>query len=197
MPATGTCPGPRDANCAGANVCRQLFGQEHTGIAVLPLHEHKVGYSVCGDLLSQFGAKPTLPACKLMVYLLQYVRGTVAKGIRFIGSASDMDVFTNADWAGDIYTHAQIYKGMHCLCGRRTYSGGLSCRQRCRLLPGRVSTKPRMLTCRDWCGFGGFWASYRGLVQMNTCSNILYMLWGCYQDWDQVLNNWLCGRCGR
>ena len=39
-----------------------------------------------------------------MVYLLQYVRGTVAKGIRFSGSAFGMHVFTNADWDGDILT---------------------------------------------------------------------------------------------
>ena len=55
-------------------------------------------------LLSRFGAKPTLATCKLKVYLLQYVRGTVAKGIRFSGSALDMHVFTDADWAGDILT---------------------------------------------------------------------------------------------
>ena len=53
-------------------------------------------------LLSRFSAKPTLPTCKLRVYLLQYVLGTVAKGIRFGGSAFDMHVFTDADWPGDI-----------------------------------------------------------------------------------------------
>ena len=39
-----------------------------------------------------------------MIYLLQYVRGTVAKGIRFIGSASTKHTFTDADCAGDILT---------------------------------------------------------------------------------------------
>ena len=38
-----------------------------------------------------------------MVYLQQNVRGTVAKGIRFSGSAFDMHVFTE-DWAGEILT---------------------------------------------------------------------------------------------
>ena len=42
------------------------------------------------------------PSCKQMVYLLQYVRDTVAKGMRFCGSAVDMHVFTDVDWAGNI-----------------------------------------------------------------------------------------------
>ena len=50
-------------------------------------------------LISRFGAKPTLPTCKLMVYLLQDARGTVAKGIRFSGSAFDMHGFMDTDWA--------------------------------------------------------------------------------------------------
>ena len=35
-----------------------------------------------------------------MVYLLQYIRGTVQMGIRFSGSRFDMHV----DWAGDVLT---------------------------------------------------------------------------------------------
>ena len=39
-----------------------------------------------------------------MVYLMQYVRGTVSRGIRFSGSMFDMHVFTDTDWAGDVLT---------------------------------------------------------------------------------------------
>ena len=39
-----------------------------------------------------------------MVYLIQYVRGTVSWGIRFSGSKFDMHVFTDADWTGDALT---------------------------------------------------------------------------------------------
>ena len=53
-------------------------------------------------LLLQFEAKPTLPTCKLRLYLLQHVRDTVAKGIRYGESGFDMQVFTDADWAVDI-----------------------------------------------------------------------------------------------
>ena len=55
-------------------------------------------------LLSPFRSKPTKVTCMLMVYLLQYVRGTVQMGIRFSGSRFDMHVFTDADWAGDVLT---------------------------------------------------------------------------------------------
>ena len=53
-------------------------------------------------LLSRFGAMTLRPTC--MVYLLQYVRGTVAKNIRFSGSAFDRHVITDADWAGDSWS---------------------------------------------------------------------------------------------
>ena len=33
-------------------------------------------------LLSRFGSHPTVATCKLMVYALQYLRGTVHMGIR-------------------------------------------------------------------------------------------------------------------
>ena len=58
-----------------------------------------IAYAV--GLLSRFGSKVT---CMLMVYLLQYIRGTVQMGIRFSGSRFDMHVFTDADWAGDVLT---------------------------------------------------------------------------------------------
>ena len=55
-------------------------------------------------VLSRYGAHPTLTTCKLVVYLMQYMRGTVHMGIKFSGSCFDMHVFTDADWAGDILT---------------------------------------------------------------------------------------------
>ena len=61
-----------------------------------------ISYAV--GLQSRFGSKPTKVTCMLMVYLLQYIRGTVQMGIRFSGSRFDMHVFTDADWAGDVLT---------------------------------------------------------------------------------------------
>ena len=56
-------------------------------------------------LLSRFGSHPTIATCKLMVYALQYLRGTVHMGFRYSGSMFDLHVFTDADWAGDVITH--------------------------------------------------------------------------------------------
>ena len=49
-------------------------------------------------------SKPTKVKCTLMVYLLQYISGTVDMGIRFSGSRFDIHVFTDANWAGDMLT---------------------------------------------------------------------------------------------
>ena len=61
-----------------------------------------ISYAV--GLLSRFGSHPTVATCKLMMYALQYLRGTVHKGIRYSGGMFDLHVFTDADWAGDIIT---------------------------------------------------------------------------------------------
>ena len=53
-----------------------------------------ISYAVC--LLSRF-IEPT--KVTLIVYPLQYVRGTVNIYIRYGGSRYDMHVFTDADWA--------------------------------------------------------------------------------------------------
>jgi hypothetical protein len=53
-------------------------------------------------VLARFGNKPSYAACKLAVYVLLYLRGTVDKGFQFSGSEFDMHVFSDADWAGDI-----------------------------------------------------------------------------------------------
>ena len=39
-----------------------------------------------------------------MIHVLQYLRGTVEKGIKFSGSMLDLHIFTGADWAGDVLT---------------------------------------------------------------------------------------------
>lgn len=61
-----------------------------------------IAYAV--GVLSRFGSAPTHGACYLMVYLMQYVRGTAHKGISFTGKCFDMHIFTDADWAGDAVT---------------------------------------------------------------------------------------------
>lgn len=61
-----------------------------------------IAYAV--GVLARYGNKPTVESCALMVHLLQYVRGTVDKGIRFSGDSFDMHIFTDADWAGDQVT---------------------------------------------------------------------------------------------
>jgi len=58
-----------------------------------------IAYAV--GVLSRYGSKPTLTTCKLMVYLMQYLRGTIEKGIEFSGSKFDLHIFTDADWAGE------------------------------------------------------------------------------------------------
>jgi hypothetical protein len=40
----------------------------------------------------------------MLVYLMQYLRGTVGKGIIFSGKSFDMHIFTYSDWAGDVLT---------------------------------------------------------------------------------------------
>jgi hypothetical protein len=61
-----------------------------------------ISYAV--GVLARFGNKPHLSACSLIVYLLQYVRSTVDRGIKFSGKSFDMHIFTDADWAGDQVT---------------------------------------------------------------------------------------------
>ena len=58
-----------------------------------------IAYAV--GVLSRFASNPTLVTCKLVVYVMQYIRGTVQMGIKFSGSQFDMHIFTDADWAGD------------------------------------------------------------------------------------------------
>ena len=48
-----------------------------------------------------------------MVYLMQYVRGTLSCGIIFSGSMFDTHMFTDADWAGDVLTMLCLLQVVH------------------------------------------------------------------------------------
>ena len=76
------------------------------GALLYPSVKTRLDIAYAVNLLSRFGAKPTLPTYKLMVYLLQYGDGTLANCIRVSWGVFDMHVFTDADWAGDMYSRA-------------------------------------------------------------------------------------------
>ena len=60
-----------------------------------------ISYAV--GVLARHACKPTLAACDMVVHLMQHLRGTADKGIRFSGSSLDMHVFTGSDcWVGDV-----------------------------------------------------------------------------------------------
>ena len=61
-----------------------------------------ISYAV--GVLARYASKPTMAACDQLVHLMQYIRGSVDKGITFSGSIADMHAFTDADWAGDLLT---------------------------------------------------------------------------------------------
>ena len=64
------------------------------------------------------------------------MRGTLEKGIGFYGSAFDMHVLMDATRL-EIYSRADLRRDTSSL------RGSLSCRQRCRRPPCKVSIKPR------------------------------------------------------
>lgn len=61
-----------------------------------------ISYAV--GVLSRFSTKVNITVCKLLMYLMQYVRGTTDKGIHYRGRDFDLHMFTDADWAGDPLT---------------------------------------------------------------------------------------------
>ena len=65
--------------------------------------------------------------------------------------------------------------------------GSPSYRQQCRRPPCKVSIKQCMLACRNWCGFGGCWASCRWL-----CANPHHFSWTV-----RMLKIWLSIRCSK
>ena len=52
-----------------------------------------------------------MAACKMVVHLIQYRRGTVDKGIIFGGNKFDMHIFTDSDWDGDLLTSRRSTTG--------------------------------------------------------------------------------------
>ena len=78
---------------------RSLFG----ALLYMSMNTRRdIAYAV--GLLSRFDSLPTVQTCRRMVYLKQYVRGTVSCGSRFGVTMFVMHVFTDADWAGDVLT---------------------------------------------------------------------------------------------
>ncbi len=61
-----------------------------------------ISYAV--GVLSRFANKPTLVICRLMIYMMQYLRGTTEMGIKFSGKIFDMHVHSDADWGGCLLT---------------------------------------------------------------------------------------------
>ena len=62
-----------------------------------------INYYYCASLYCQY-SQGLYYCSSAVIYLLQNVRGTLAKAIRFSGSTFDMHVFADTDWTGDILT---------------------------------------------------------------------------------------------
>ena len=59
-----------------------------------------IAYAV--GVLSRFCKTPNYRACKALIRVLIYLRGTLNVGITFSGSKLDLHAFSDADWAGDL-----------------------------------------------------------------------------------------------
>jgi len=59
-----------------------------------------IAYAV--GVLSRFCKTPNYRACKALIRVLIYLRGTIDVGITFSGSTLDLHAFSDADWAGDL-----------------------------------------------------------------------------------------------
>ena len=53
-------------------------------------------------VLARFSKAPTFRACKAMLRVLIYLRGTPERGIKFSGSELNLSGYSDADWAGDL-----------------------------------------------------------------------------------------------
>ena len=114
-----------------------------------------ISYAV--GVLARYANKPSIAACKMVVHLMQYLRGTVDKGIIFSGNEFDMHIFTDSDWAGDLLTRRSTTGYVVFAAQVAQSHGNQSCQLRCLLRVCRRSTKQRMLACKKSCGFGGCW----------------------------------------
>ena len=53
-------------------------------------------------VLARFSKRPTFRACKAVLRVLIYLRGTTEVGIRFTGDDLRVYGYSDADWAGDL-----------------------------------------------------------------------------------------------
>jgi hypothetical protein len=77
---------------------REIGALLHLSIHTRPDIAYAVG------ILSRFSTKVNLNACKLTIYLLEYLKTNCDLGIKFSGNELDLHCFSDADWAGDIIT---------------------------------------------------------------------------------------------
>ena len=71
--------------------------------ALLYLSTHTrpdIAYAV--GVLSRFSKTPNYRACKAVIRVLIYLRGTLDVGIIFSGSTLNLHALSDADWAGDL-----------------------------------------------------------------------------------------------
>ena len=61
---------------------------------------HNIAYAV--GVLSRFSKTPNYRACKAVIRVLIYLRGTFDVGIIFSESTLNLHAFSDADWAGDL-----------------------------------------------------------------------------------------------
>ena len=59
-----------------------------------------IAYSV--GVLARFNTNPNFRACKAIIRLLLYLRGTQDVGIQFTGNSLNVFGYSDADWAGDL-----------------------------------------------------------------------------------------------
>ena len=59
-----------------------------------------ISYAV--GVLARFNTEPNFRACKALIRLLLYLRGTPDVGIQFTGDFLDIFGYSDADWAGDL-----------------------------------------------------------------------------------------------
>jgi hypothetical protein len=56
------------------------------------------------NYLSRFNHQPTFKACKALIRVLVYLRGSKSKGLLFDGDDLDLTCLSDSDWAGDVDT---------------------------------------------------------------------------------------------
>ena len=59
-----------------------------------------ISYAV--GVLARFNTNPNFRACKALIRVLMYLRGTPDVGIQFTGKSLDIFGYSDADWAGDL-----------------------------------------------------------------------------------------------